>query len=1402
MQMKSKLLLTILLQWWIITVWADGNIYKSTRVSTLEGLPNNTVRCMLQDQQGYLWMGTSNGISRYDGHQFLNYQPESSSPWLVGGHIDQLQEDRERHLLWAFAVNQSMACFDLLQNRFVPFGQESMKNDQYAHHYISSHHIILYDERLGLRRLTFDGGQLKAYDYTARGGLLRHNHVFPVAEDRLHQLWLPTEDGLAVMQPDGRLRYVDTLQAWQAVTCWNNKVYALAEDKTVAVFSLQLKRQKTIAFPWREGRDQMVWYHARWGDSWLLLPQHGMMVFDLRNCQYTPLPAAWDVKGGTVVWKDDRTLWLMDAKGQLRLFVSGSGQVRTLSLITPQTLDMGIRPRFRMAKGFEPGVYYIAAYGQGLYRYDLATNEVTQHTAEDDQPIIHSDYILDLLTDRSGVIWVSCDFIGLSKITQSSVRTRMIFPNAARHKDRSNFVRKIFRRADGTFTVTCRDGSLYHYTPATDYMELAGKVRGTAYEYFVDSHGHTWIGTRGDGVLLDDVSVATVAANIYSIAEDQRGRIWIATLGDNLLMTDSTRQFTQLLTKNTNQRRQHALCIDRDGKLWVGTDDGLYVADTRKQHITDADFLGFSRHRGNFCQNEIICLKADAEGYVWSGALGDGAARCRLNAQGELEYMQITEQQGLRNRNVTTIETDRQGDVWMGTDDGMARWDHGSHIVQWFYLGDDIQSNVFSENSSGVTKDGDVLMGTNYGLLRITPGLQSNGAGPVVPTITDLMVAGRSMTMAGMLPMGAQRVELAHDQNELSVSFSDFDFSRTGEAVYCYYLEGKEPVWSHTGTESTAQLGELRPGRYVFHVRMYGGENVETREQTLEIIIRQPWWNTWWAWLVYILVAAGIAALFLRQFLRTLRLRENLRVERDVIEFKLNFFTQISHEFRTPLSIIQNGVDQLEHSEDHSHDRQWLKSVRRGTNRMMKLIDQLLQFRRLNAGETRLGVAEGDIVTAVKSVYMDFWPVSDRKELSYTFTPFARSYVTLFDHQALETIVYNLLSNAMKYTPVKGHVEVRMKLDDNQLKISVANSGQPLTDAQRRQLFQPYMHGYVSQGGMGIGLYVAHALAELHHGSLDYEAVIDRVAFTLTLPADVSVYSSEEHTHTEAVKSQGKLQEESLEPTPEALNDRLVLVIEDDADMAEQLEREIGIFFRVETCADGEQGLRHACELLPDLVVCDVMLPGMDGYEITRRMKVDEATRHIPVILLTAFGDDLHHVKGIEAGADAFLTKPVSSRVLRSQMIRLMNSCQEATKSGKPATPSHAPELQDLIDVIKREPETFDNIITERSDKKFRERVQTIVAGQMGDVSFGVDQLMHSMSMGRTQFYKKCKEVMGVSPNEYIRNERMRVASELLQDGKMSVKEVAFSIGIDNISYFIRCFKARYGVSPAQYKKI
>ena len=532
-----------------------------------------------------------------------------------------------------------------------------------------------------------------------------------------------------------------------------------------------------------------------------------------------------------------------------------------------------------------------------------------------------------------------------------------------------------------------------------------------------------------------------------------------------------------------------------------------------------------------------------------------------------------------------------------------------------------------------------------------------------------------------------------------------------------------------------------------------------------------------------------------------------MKIDKQVSEFRASFFTQVAHEFRTPLAIIQGAVDKL--YEEGNTQKKPIQTAKRGVRRLTQLVNQLMEFRKINTGNLRLRVEKGDIVGFVRDIYQDFWNAAQQKELSLTYTPFDKKYETVFDRHILDTITYNLFSNAIKYTPQHGAISIRLKRDGGQLQLIVEDSGPGIDSAREQELFKPFMHGYASQGGMGIGLYTAYRMAQTHKGCLTYRRSesLGGSRFTFSLPDDESSYEAEDYKTVTAIEkpkeSKEQLEQTILEMQPQALNDHHIAIIEDDTDMLEQIKSEIGVYFIVDSYTDGKSGLDGLLASPPSLLVCDVMLPDMSGYDIVKKIRQQDTLRNIPIIMLTALDDERHQIKGYEAGADDYMVKPCNYHILIARIVQLIKwnrrtesrvqapDPAEATDQG--ASPHNPDSQQAEADSTL--------LITSKADKRLLEKINAIIAQHISDSNFSVDQMAEMMKMGRTKFYGKVKELTGESPNKLLIAERMRLAAQLLEEGELNISEISYRVGIEDASYFNKCFKQHFGMSPSQYKK-
>ena len=672
--------------------------------------------------------------------------------------------------------------------------------------------------------------------------------------------------------------------------------------------------------------------------------------------------------------------------------------------------------------------------------------------------------------------------------------------------------------------------------------------------------------------------------------------------------------------------------------------------------------------------------------------------------------------------------------------------------------------------------------------------------------ITDLKINDISIfhkENGSIAPYSAREIQLSHNENTITIQFSHFDYQNPEATAYQYYLEGVDRTWHNITNENKVQYSILPPGTYTFHVRTIGSNNEWTQEKTLTIHIAEPWYNSWWAWMVYITIIALIAYYLYSNWKEKFNMNQKMKMEQQLIDFRVNFFTQVTHEFRTPLAIIHGAVNKLADA-NIPESKSTIQTMQRGTSRLLRLVNQLIEFRRISTDNIQLQVERGDIIEYVRNIYQDFWHNARQKDIQTSFMPFAKQHNMMFDKRIVETVVYNLLSNAVKYTPNGGSYELKIQNVNDSIAISVDDSGNGIDKTQQDSMFEMFMHGHVSQGGMGIGLYAAHKMAKIHKGDLTYKQsqTLGGASFTFTLPQNDSAYSPEDFYSAQGAGGNVSAKTSSLnteqstlntpdsepikEMLPNALNDHLVAIIEDDPDMLDMIKRELSEYFKVVAYSNGKQGYEGVMKEKPALVVCDLMLPDMNGFDIAKKLGGNQATKNIPFIMLTALDDEQTQIKAYQAGVDDYMTKPCNFKVLIARMIQLINWTENSDSTSDTDNDDKLPKKM---------------VMSNQVDKNFLETFQQLVATHLGDSDFTIDTLATMMHMGRTKLYGKVKDLTGVTPNKYIMNERMKKAAELLATGEYTVAIVSYKIGLEDASYFNKCFKSYFGISPSKYGK-
>lgn len=1426
------------------TYVSADNVFASRHISSADGLSSNIVHAIVQDKDGYMWFGTVNGLCRFDGYSFVNYTSLSPDPKKhIVASIASIIADNERGLIWVTTPRNQIACFDINTSQFADYSGKNDYEKQYRRLLQGKQGMWLYDTRLGARLVEYDKGTFHATDYTSENGMLASNHVVDIVIDKHGCAWIATDKGITMVTAEKKVKQICKDRKIVAGNTDGRQIYFITNGGATLTYDKKGRLTKETAdSPLGENIYRKTSADIIWKGEWLLFTRGGTYGVNLRTGKLYR-HGSIHIEGGQRMPRVEGFQFVSTTAGNLWIFPD-HGKVKKMKLLAEGYNETSVGRKIRVCKGHD-GKLYLATQGNGLYVYNPKTENVAHYSSADRSPLIASNSLLALATDHTGSIWVAGESAGVTCLsTDMDINVQYLRPKPNSHNYMANLIKNITPTNDGFFSISTNNSKLYQLTADGSSLKPDGSLIASAYAYYIDAHGNTWIGTRGGGLYFNgqiynssDSTFLCPTDHIYDIKEDCKGRIWIATWGSGLLQAsmgnNGKLQFRSLQNRQFNEKYIRQIFVDSSNRMWLATNDGLAMADCNQDNISDSSFVKFKMDNGMLPSSEIMCITMLGNGTIWLGTQSLGVIACDYSQEKGMSYKVISTEQGLINNNVRSILEDDNGQVWVTTEDGLSRINIEDQSIRNYRLSNEMMGNVFSEDCASLMDDGRLLLGTTLGLAIVTPnrvGGNDNTA-TIRPTITDLRIGGISIFRDENLRHLAKQLQksevirLNHDQSSLSFHFSNFAYKDIHSSLYQYWLEGSDEDWLPASSKNHADYGKLPPGQYTLHLKSMAGNSKWSEAASLEIIISEPWYNTWWAWAIYLIIIACAAYYIYRSWRRNFELHQQMVVDKQLNDFRINFFTHIAHEFRTPLALIQGAVDKLVEPQSQAVSRSSMQTVRRGTSRLLRLVNQLMEFRKINTGNLRLAVEPTDIIDFVRNIYQDFWQQAKYKNINITFQPFANRFIMPVDRHKLETITYNLLSNAVKYTPENGSISVRISQPTPlSISISIADTGPGISLKQQKNLFQPFMHGYVSQGGMGIGLYNAHSMAVCHHGQLTYTQPhspagnktaenLQGSTFTVTLPTNDSAYHPDEYktaTGSETAIYQSESQGEEIiqELLSEALNHHNVAIIEDDPDMMQQIRGEIGIYFNVQCYSSGLAACSGILEQPPALILCDVMLPDIDGYEIVRRIRKDEGTINTPVIMLTALDDETHQLKAYRAGADDYITKPCNFKLLVARISRMIEWA-ERTKPDilaytQPASANHSPTPANSSRQNDHEQQSasasHNKIVLDKHDKLFRERVEGIIARHISDPLFTIDTLATEMCMGRTKFYGKVKELMGVSPNKMLMNERMRIAAELLKEGRLTVSEVAYKTGFDNQSYFNKCFKKYYGMPPGQYR--
>ena len=1347
---------------------------KAKRVTIQEGLPSNVVSDMQQDQKGFLWFSTYNGLARYDGNVVTTYfDNDSTGVSALIGRTKKALEDVTYKKLWVYSSSERLTCLNMVDGKEEKYCQEVEKLHFTKWKLVCDGMFWLWGAK--------DGAML--VDYRSGSFLTRR---FAQAEIGSSQVPL-----------------IDSLDKDNVVLCTTDKVFLYSEGRLFCMakgmrmsrtrpfhHKMLMVSEKGGVYVLRQGKLQRFSHVAYvdgevatgdllMGNRWILFTNRRSFSIDVRTGEVAECEGEWLIPNGRVLTDNKGRKWIYNKTGVLRLV--RQDKLVPLILFSQQTTNYIDHERFHIVED-NHGLIWISTYGKGLFVFNQDLTQ-SQHFVADklgESPIA-SNYLLGIIADRHDGVWVSSEYGGVSHIQVMDKGVERIYPNGEGNMDFSNVVRMVKKMNDGTVMVGTRAGSLYHYS--ADMSQVLGKSHFDSNVYGIVQmpNGETWIGTRGKGI-YGAKGLDFKDRNVFCMASDAKHRMWIGTFGKGLSLVMPRKEGYEVKTffaDSVGLNEVRCMVIDKHGVLWCGTSGGLIRIPT-DEFVKDA-----SRYNAYVRDYEIRDVLVDRQGRLWLSASGDGLVQVEPgDGEAEPKFHVFNTSNGLVNNLVQSVVDTPDGNLWISTQQGVTAWNARKKSFENYMFSRNPMGNVYNENSAVCLDDGRVVLGGNYGLTIIQPSRLSHVSG-----LTDVVFTSYPYS---------DEITLTYEQRSPNIHFSTLDYSDVRNVKYTYRLEGFDQSWSQPSSTPWAAYQKLPAGKYLLHVKACTSDGTWGKESTLVIRIKPPFYLTSWAIMIYVLLVLGVIILVVKFVHDKNVLRNRIRLEQELTRYKLVFFTNIAHEFRTPLTLMQGSLEKekriMKANRWQTELEKTIRVMDKSVQRMLRLIDQLLEFRKMQAGKLKLSLQETDAVMFVKGICRMFDDAAESKEIAYSFESSEPAHAMFLDQQMIDKVVFNLLSNAFKYTPAKGTISVSLSFTDV-MTIRVADTGVGIPQEKRAQLFSRFMQSSYTGESFGIGLHLTHELVRTHHGEITYqENEGGGSVFVVTIPLQKDCYEASDFLvkdspilKADLAKQRDGQEEKTTDAVPSApsapLNRRTILLIEDDNDVREFLLSELESCFDLKVASDGKAGIAMAKELDVDLIVSDVMMPGMNGFELTKRLKNSFETSHIPIILLTALSTDENVLEGTESGADAYITKPFSPQLLMARILQLLN------------------QREILRQKFGKEPQEIRSaMLSNEQDSLFVKRLDSIVYSRLGEQDLSVDKVAGLLHLGRTIFYKKVRGTTGYTPNEYIRVIRLRKAAELLKEGEKNVSEVAYAVGFDNPYYFSKCFKEQFGMPPSQYR--
>ncbi|WP_300702466.1 hybrid sensor histidine kinase/response regulator transcription factor [Bacteroides sp.] len=1314
-----------------------GEHYYFESLNIRDGLSQNTIHTILQDNKGFMWFGTKDGLNRYDGLFFKKFKYDRKDARSISdNYIISLYEDVDGNI-W-IGTDVGLYIYYPETEVFEPFKQLSSENTKIEH------------------------------------------TVSMVKGDNKGHIWIAVER--------------------QGIFCYN-------------LLTKQLKNYTLKEFPFIKSNVNTLTYDNS-GAIWIGCNGSGLFY---SKDNFQTLHPYISSDGQKAFENDVITKTLLGAYNSL--FVSSiAGGVKAIDLTSGRVRDLlvfderGEKIWCRDLLAFSDNELWIGCES-GVYIYNLRTDKYVHLSSSAYDPYSLSDNaIYSLYKDREGGVWIGSYFGGINYYRRSYTCFEKYYSKGTESSLHGKRVREFCRDNRGNLWIGTEDGGLNCFDPLAKQFKFFNPSLG-----FTNVHGlcligdELWVGTFSKGLKVIDTRTGSIVRsyeygntprslndnNVFAICETKAGEIYIGTGYGLMRYNKSTDTFEQL--PELCGTFIYDIKEDTGGNIWLAT----YVSGVFRYDVSTKkwkNYLHDDKDEKSLSYNKVLSVFEDSHRNIWLTTQGGGF--CLFHPETE-NFTRYDTSKGLPNDVVYQIVEDDDGLFWLTTNSGLVRFDPASGATKVYTTANGLLSDQFNYRSSFKGKDGTIYFGSIDGFVAFNPHTFSENKYVPSAVITDFLLFNKEMHVGDEnSPLAkniifSEKLLLHANQNSFSFRLAALGYQAPKMNKLMYKLEGFDEEWLLVGESPLVTYSNLHYGDYVFRVKASNSDGIwNERETILKIRILPPFYLSVWAYIIYILLSIGIIV-YLYLYLKSRNVKKQQRQmekfeqekEREIYNAKFDFFTNVAHEVRTPLTLIKGPLENIILNKHVDMDvREDLNIMKQNTERLLNLTNQLLDFRKTESQGFCLNFARCNITEVLKETYLRFTSLAKQKDLEFTLRVPEEELYASINREAFTKIISNLLSNGMKYAETYVHISlsVNQAIPDKEFYIHTENDGSTIPDAMKEEIFRPFVRYNKDKDeklttGTGIGLALSRSLAELHQGSLVMNKGEEVNRFCLTMPM------VQEGTITFAPEKTLLIKEDLADDTPEnkevdKKGKPVVLVVEDNSEMLAFVSRQLSASYSVLKAANGAEALKILDEKDVNVIISDVMMPVMDGFELCKSIKSELNYSHIPVVLLTAKTDIQSKIEGLELGADAYIEKPFSVEYLNACVANLINN-REKLRQAFAKSPFIAASSMALT----------------KADEEFIQKLNEIIHANISNPDFSMEDMADCFNISRSNFYRKIKGVLDLSPNEYLRLERLKRAAQLLKEGEYRINEICYTVGFNSPSYFSKCFQKQFGVLPKDF---